>query len=206
MRSFGEVEERRGGEKLKFEKKTIALILAVAIGLSLFVGLASAAGRNDPISQILELVLGIDAKINDVQANLGIIDTKVDDVQTDLEKTTQMLGSFSGHFESLAAAGSGVITNAKITSDKPALFTVSINAWLKDPGDVVWVAQAPNKWFWATMVDQPIMPGNSDGTFTISGYGVSITYYNKDPSNLEVTYCIIVQGEKGTEVKIGEWT
>ena len=191
---------------MKIKKETVAIILVATIGMSLFVGLASAAGRKDPISQILELVLGIDTKADDLKTDLGIIDAKIDDVQTDLGKTTQMLGSFSGHFKSPADADPGVITNAKITSDKPVIFTVSIHAWLKDPGDVVWVSQAPNRGYWATMADQPIKPGNSDMTFTIAGYGVSITYYNNGPSNLEVVYCIVVQGEKGTEVKIGEWT
>lgn len=192
LRSFWGVEERRGGEKLKFEKKTIALILAVTIGLSLFVGLASAAGNKDIVSQILEIVLGID--------------TKVDGIITDMGKTTMMLGSYIGHFVS-TSAGDGVIEGARITSDKPAIFTVTLSlSGYKDAADTVWLAQAPNKWFWATAAGRPLSGENDDMTFTVAGYGVVLTYRDYTPANLEVVYCIVVQGEKGTVVKVGPWT
>ena len=53
---------------MRLEKKTIALILVATIGLSLFVGLASAAsqGNKDIVTQVLEIVLGIDAKVDEI--------------------------------------------------------------------------------------------------------------------------------------------
>ena len=177
---------------MKHEKKTIAIILVATVGLSLFIGLASAAGRNDPISQILEIVLGIDTKVNDVQTDLG--------------KTTMMLGSYSGSFESPTPGTGNVI---EITSSKPAIYTVTVHLWLKDAGDQVSPNHAPVKWTWAAtnFFGQQVAaaPVEADRTFTLAGYGVALAYNDVGPGNLWVAYSIVVQGEKGTEVKIGEW-
>jgi hypothetical protein len=43
---------------VKFEKKTVAIMVVAIIGFSLFVGLASAAVRVDPVSKILETLQG----------------------------------------------------------------------------------------------------------------------------------------------------
>ncbi len=54
---------------MKFERKTLAIILVATIGLGLFVGLASAAGRDDPFTRILEQLLGIDTKLDTITSN-----------------------------------------------------------------------------------------------------------------------------------------
>jgi len=56
---------------MKFERKTLAIILIATIGLGLFVGLASAAGK-DPFTQILEQLLGIDTKLATVASTNSI--------------------------------------------------------------------------------------------------------------------------------------
>ena len=54
---------------MKFEKKTIAIILVATIGVSLLIGLASATGRADPLTQIIDMLLGIDAKLDTITSN-----------------------------------------------------------------------------------------------------------------------------------------
>jgi hypothetical protein len=53
---------------MKFGMKFIALILLAVIGSSAFAGFAIAAGdRPDPFTQIIGLLIGIDAKIDNIQ-------------------------------------------------------------------------------------------------------------------------------------------
>lgn len=116
-----------------------------------------------------------------------------------------MLGSYYGHFVS-PSVGSGVVAGAEVTTDKPAIFTVTVSlSGYKDAADTVWLAIAPNKWFWSTAAGMPLSGDDDDMTFTVAGFGVDLTYYDSTAKNLEVVFCIIVQGEAGTVVKNGEW-
>lgn len=152
----------------------------------------------DALADIKFEIIVIDTKIDSLFMEVDDIETKLDELDM---HACMMLGSFSDHFHS-PTTGEGSIESSRITSSIPAIFTISLNAWLKDPGDEVWIAHAPNKWMWATMADGT----DVDRTITLAGYGVVIVYRDVGPSDLEVSYTIVVQGEKGTEVKIGDWT
>jgi len=52
---------------MKFEKKTTAIILVAVIGLSSFVGLAAASPGNDPFTQIMQILLGIQAQTTNME-------------------------------------------------------------------------------------------------------------------------------------------
>lgn len=182
-----------------YEKKRASIILVAIIGLSVFVGLASAASGNPSIAGIFEILLRVDNKLDSVLV-------LVDNATRSLDTVPTLLGSYSGHFVS-TSAGDGVISGAEITSDKPAIFTVTVSlSGYKDAADEVWLAQAPNKWFWSTAAGLVLKGDNDDMTFTVAGYGVGLTYRDFSPANLEVVYCIIVQGDRDTVVKVGEWT
>ncbi len=197
---------------MKFEKKTITLILVAIIGSSLFVGLALAAGGNnkdqgdkDPLSQILKILLRIEPKVGGIQTDLG--------------KTPQILGSYSDEFWSTPPTSGykfGIII--KINSSKPAIYTVTFNQFRYDAGDYVALNYAPTKpandgiggwhtsdYFGLPVPDQfpkPSPPVLTDRTFTIAGYGVWLNYNDFGESPVVVKYTIIVQGEADTKLQV----
>jgi hypothetical protein len=52
-------QNERGGDRMRYGKKTIAALIVASIGLSLLAGVAAAAGRVDPIAEILGMLGGI---------------------------------------------------------------------------------------------------------------------------------------------------
>ena len=57
---------------MKIERKTIAIILIAAIGMGLFVGLASAAPGENPLTRIMEILTGINTKLDTVASTNSI--------------------------------------------------------------------------------------------------------------------------------------
>ena len=71
---------------MNFGKKTIALVLVATIGLSLFVGLAVAAGPGpDPITAILNLLTRVDVNVTRIDTNVKAIDDKVDTIDNTVD-------------------------------------------------------------------------------------------------------------------------
>jgi hypothetical protein len=67
-------------------KKTIAAVLVATIGLSLFAGLALAAGPGpDPITVILNLLRGVDVNVTRIDANVQTIDGTVDSIDSTVD-------------------------------------------------------------------------------------------------------------------------
>lgn len=120
-----------------------------------------------------------------------------------LSGVTRWLASFDGSYV-IPAAGRGSVPGAKITTDRLAIFTISVYAWLKESGDNAWISFAPNKWSWAIVEDVEYADYDAK-TITIAGYGVDITYLDVGPEDMVVSYSIVVQGEQGTLVTEGEW-
>jgi hypothetical protein len=66
------------------------------------------------------------------------------------------------------------------------------------------LAQSVNQGAWSTNVGQPITyPDNNCMTLTVAGYGVSLTYLDLTAANMNIRFCIIVQGEADTVVTVG---
>jgi hypothetical protein len=106
----------RGGEKVKFEKKTAAMMLVVTLGVSLFVGVALAADtRPDPITQIIQILLGIQPKIQsieneisgintdtgNIEDKIGGLDTKIDGVDDNVEAVQTKIDSVESKVDGL---------------------------------------------------------------------------------------------------------
>ena len=76
---------------MNFSKKAVVMVLVATIGLSLFVGSVFAATGNDPITQILNALMGINTKIDDLKP-----------ISVTVDKTIT-LGGGAGNFEILPA-------------------------------------------------------------------------------------------------------
>ena len=100
--------------------------------------------------------------------------------------------------------GNSEIDSSFITTDKPAIFTVSIVTASSDDYPTDYVA----------FMYQPTSPGNwmpksaytteyRDLSMTVTGYGVGIMCTNTNNPGMTIEYCITVQGEEGTTIQIG---
>ncbi len=120
----------------------------------------------------------------------------------DKPKQVMILASYSGDYNSPTTAGDG--SAIVVTSDKPAIYTVTVHYVLRDSRDYGYLRYSiSDKWPLTDFFGNTFIgPGGRSRTFTIAGYGVNLGYYNSGFSGLglEVLYCVVVQGSADTTV------
>ena len=170
---------------MRLEKKTIALILVATIGLSLFVGLASAAsqGNKDIVTQVLEIVLGID--------------TKVDNISNNAENNVQILYFDQNNYVDTGLGGGDF--HLRIETSEPALFTVAVDlgSFYADPYVYVFLPQSLNPNI--AIIDIDSSSEQSYETATFPGTVMEISAHE-----CIFGYSVMVQGPAGTEVTISD--
>lgn len=120
-------------------------------------------------------------------------------------KSLVLLGSYDGHFIS-ESIGAGSVESSIITTDRPAIFTISVIVTTSDDPttdivDLNYQTTPTGSWahhrFYGGSSEQ------RDLSITVAGYGVYCAYWDLNVPGLELDYCIIVQGESDTIVEIG---
>jgi hypothetical protein len=169
---------------MKLEKKTIALMLVSIMGLSLFVGLASAAsqGNKDIVTQIMEIVFGLN--------------TKLDEISNIAENSVQILYFNQNNYVDTQLAGADF--HLTIETSKPALFTVAVDRKESYNGEssvFVFLPKMldPN----IAIIDIEAASAQNYETATFAGKMMGISAHE-----CRFGYSVLVQGPAGTEVTI----
>jgi hypothetical protein len=129
------------------------------------------------------------------------IGPQLDDIQTELDKTTQMLASYSDSFVTSTLGTHDIIY---IHSDKPAIYHITIQLWQAGTEDNIHLGCKPVS---GVLSWREQFKDDDYTTVTITGFGTALAYTNND-DNINVIgayYNIIVQGEGSTEITIYEY-
>jgi len=179
---------------MEIKRKTLAIILVATIGLSLFVGLVSAPGTKDALTQILEVVLGIDTKVNIVDSKLDSIDSRLGSIEEKIDFSKEVLFTFSGDFDSK--------TWWSFTSDAPALFTVTVNAFNIPSGSSILLSSESEYYYGIIQFGEINGPVDTFSkvakTFTLAADAVYLHPITSGGTDISVTFSIVVQGTPGT--------
>lgn len=167
-------------------KKAIAILLVITIGLSMYIGTTVATGEKpNPFNAIIELVLGIDNKIDSLNA-------------------TQILAYYEGSYQ-WSTDEPIVLPGTHISADKPVLFTISVSVYSIDGDEYVAIQDpsTPGQEFWVKVwysTDASQYESLRDTT-TFPGTGMKMLVYEFG-DYISVFWRVMVQGTPGTVVTV----
>lgn len=118
---------------MNLENKTLAVLLVVTIGLSLFAGLTLAAGPGpDPITAILSLLTGVGVNITRIDANVQTINSTINTIDSNVDAINSK--EDSGRMEQVIE---GTVTTAYTGGVPPLSALPTFNLKCNKPWDLM---------------------------------------------------------------------